>query len=649
MRFQWLLITLSSILLFCSPAKAGKLLSWQFESEENRLVFITDAGVQPKAQLLSNPTRLVIDLPGTSLGRETVKENYSGRIRSLRVGQFDEQTARIVVELAPGYTLDPDQVEFRGISSNQWSVSLPSPRIAPRSSFSDSDERASQPQTIAITPEPSNSLRTLPPSRLGDRSRIVETRSAIEPQISTPATSTITNTPTSNSPYIRPTRNGFFITIAGEKTNRISPRQSSDRTSIDFELEGVALPSDLAGQTVAVNQYGINYIEFTQISADRAQMTLKVDADSPDWNASFSRISRGLVLVPRSGFATGNIDRNRPLISPASATTRTTVQKIALAENDTQLLITANRPITAQTQIIRSGTYQITIPNAQLPDPDSFQGPALTARSPISEVRVKEENDAVVITLETKLGVRLGQINSTETPLIALPIQRGITPPPLRDRPLLAPNEPTTRAIEVPEAENRTLSRPIPSRLVPNSKPVIIIDPGHGGQDPGTIGIGGLREKDIVLPISLDVTERLRQQGIEVRMTRDSDYFVSLKGRTDFANNTNASLFVSIHANAINMSRPDVNGLETYYYQDGRRLAEVVHWNILNNINIKNRGIRRARFYVLRHSSMPAVLVEVGFVTGAEDAPKLKNPTHRSQMADAIVKGILQYIKEQGL
>ena len=648
MRFQWLLISFFSIFLFCSPAKAGKLLSWQFESKENRLVFITDEGIQPKAQLLASPTRLVIDLPGTSLGRQTVKENYSGRIRSLRVGQFDEQTTRIVVELAPGYTLDPQQVKFKGTSSNQWIVNLPSPKIEPLSSSRsrlNSENKEREPQIITIEPQSTTVSRPFPRLNSPSRSRIVND---IPPQPEpTNAGIAADNSLITSSPYVKPTRNGFFIGIDGNRNNRVSPRRSSDNTAIDFELEGVTLPSGLASKAVAVNQYGVEQIEFTQTSPTQARMTLKVNSDSPDWNASFSRI-RGLVLVPKGGLSAGISSRNRTVLASTSTENRTTVEKIAMAESDTQLLITANRPVTAQTQQISNGTYQITIPNAQLAESDTFEGPQLSARSPISEVRVKEENSSVLVTVQTRLGTRLGKASTAANQLIALSIQRGLAPPPLRDRPLLSPSN-QSRTIEVPQPENRTLTRPFPSRSIPRSKPLVIIDAGHGGQDPGTIGIGGLREKDLVLPISLDVAESLRKQGVEVRMTRDSDYFVSLKGRTDFANNTRADLFVSIHANAINLSRPDVNGLETYYYQDGRRLAEVIHWSILNSVNIKNRGIRRARFYVLRHSSMPAVLVEVGFVTGAEDAPRLKNPTHRSQMADAIVRGIIQYIKQKGL
>ena len=196
----------------------------------------------------------------------------------------------------------------------------------------------------------------------------------------------------------------------------------------------------------------------------------------------------------------------------------------------------------------------------------------------------------------------------------------------------------------------RNIDTPLPNRaVVPRSKPLVIIDPGHGGQDPGTIGIAGIQEKNVVLPISLDVVEELKKQGVEVRLTRDRDYFVSLEGRTDMANDIDADLFVSIHANAINLSRPDVNGLETYYYKSGLRLAEIIHWNILNTVNIQNRNIRRARFFVLRHSTMPAVLVEVGFLTGAEDSSRLKDPDHRRQMAKAIARGIIQYIKENNL
>jgi N-acetylmuramoyl-L-alanine amidase len=111
------------------------------------------------------------------------------------------------------------------------------------------------------------------------------------------------------------------------------------------------------------------------------------------------------------------------------------------------------------------------------------------------------------------------------------------------------------------------------------------------------------------------------------------------------AKRQNADLFVSIHANSID-NRPDVNGLETYYFDRGERLAQTIHNSILQSLDIKDRRVRRARFYVLRNNPMPAVLVEVGFVTGTQDAPRLATAAYENQMAQAIANGILQYIQQ---
>ena len=128
MRHYWLLPSFLSIFLFSLPASAGRIVRWDFNTNQNRLSFTTDSGVQPRAILISNPTRLIIDLPNTSLGRATVKQPLSGTMNFLRVGQLDDCTTRLVIELKPGYTLDPQQVIFRGASPINWSVQLPRPQ-----------------------------------------------------------------------------------------------------------------------------------------------------------------------------------------------------------------------------------------------------------------------------------------------------------------------------------------------------------------------------------------------------------------------------------------------------------------------------------------------------------------------------------------
>ncbi|MGD1904859.1 MAG: N-acetylmuramoyl-L-alanine amidase, partial [Leptolyngbyaceae cyanobacterium] len=192
--------------------------------------------------------------------------------------------------------------------------------------------------------------------------------------------------------------------------------------------------------------------------------------------------------------------------------------------------------------------------------------------------------------------------------------------------------------------------RPLPPTelpQIPDGRFVVVLDPGHGGRDPGAVGIGGLQEKTIVLPVSLRVAELLRDAGVQVIMTRSDDRTLDLQPRVDIANQANATIFISIHANAISLSRPDVNGIETYYYSDsGRRLAETIHAAMLAVSGMNDRGVKQARFYVLRHTAMPASLLEIGFVTGQDDAPLLRDPVWRENMAQAIARGILQYLQQ---
>jgi len=128
-KLPWFLPSLAGVLLLPSSVQASNLQSWRFDVRQNRLEFSTDEGVQPTAQLVSNPTRLVIDLPGTKLKRPKVSESFGGTVQTLRIGQFDAQTTRLVIELAPGYVLDPAQVKVRGQSPTRWSVQLPTPRL----------------------------------------------------------------------------------------------------------------------------------------------------------------------------------------------------------------------------------------------------------------------------------------------------------------------------------------------------------------------------------------------------------------------------------------------------------------------------------------------------------------------------------------
>lgn len=594
MKFRWLLLLPSflSILLFSSPADAAKLLRWRFEERQNVLEFTTDGRVQPRALLMDNPLRLVIDLPGTTLGGPTLNQSVGGAIREIRVGQANDNTTRIVLELAPGYTIDPQQVRFRGVSPSRWLVQLPTPQRRGFASNQPSNESSSR-----------------------------------------PISSTVRDTSGTRLDSLQVTRDGFVILTRGGEPKNIEMRRSGDRRIIDFEVEGAVLSPSLSERSLPVNRYGVSQIQFSQAKTSPAvvRITMNLTEDSPDWEASFNRVG-GIVILPQ-GTRAGQIGgASQDADSQVSESRLATIESVELTNNDTQLLIQADRSVRATNRWeARANAYQITIPDAQLAE--RLRGPQLGTSSPVSQVLVRQQNPRTVIVLvKPSPGTQVGELNQVSDRLLALQLRSSRS------------SLPSTGSISVPFPEQRRPSGALPR--VPNSRVVVTIDPGHGGEDPGAIGIGGLREKDIVLPIALQVATLLERQGVQVVLTRSSDRFISLQGRVDIAQRTRSDLFVSIHANAISLNRPDVNGIETYYFSSGLRLAQTIHGSILQSVNTRDRRVRRARFYVLRKSSIPAVLVEVGFVTGAEDARNLASPIYQSQMAEAIARGILLYLQQ---
>ena len=179
----------------------------------------------------------------------------------------------------------------------------------------------------------------------------------------------------------------------------------------------------------------------------------------------------------------------------------------------------------------------------------------------------------------------------------------------------------------------------------------VVIDPGHGGNDPGAIGIGGIREADIVLEVSKIVKKLLSEKRVKVILTRRNEVDLDLPPRVSIANNSDADIFVSIHANASRGKRRDINGLETFYYRGGRGrlLAKSIQKQILIvSPGSPDRGVKLGRFHVIKNTRMPAVLVEIGFITGRLDARRLEKPSHRKRIAYAIAKGILEYLSKVG-
>ncbi len=619
MKLQWLLPgTFGTVLLLSSPTLAAKLESWRFDKNQNRLEINSSGPVQPQAQLIFNPTRLVIDLPNTQFGRSQLTQPIGGSIRSIRVGQFEKTTARLVVELAPGYTLDPKQIKFVPITAKRWTVQLP---------------KLEAEQLLSPTSNKNNNTYSL---------ATIESQPKLEFSPATTISTGITQIQ-----KLQSTGDGFFIRTSGGNP-QVQVNRSLDRTTIFMDIAPATLSPLLSQKDLPINEHGVSRLEFTQLRTrpSSVRFTLRVDKSSPDWQASTSSVG-GLVLLPSKGVVRlpQSLNSSRPIITsenPIVTNSPATIESVELAGNNTQLLIKSDQTLSAQGSWHRSsGLFRITIPNAKLAP--RVQGPTFNANSPVLRVRLQPQApNTVIIFVQPGSGVTIGELNQVGNQLLALQLQRyRQVRPPISLPPLPSPNN-----VELPNPNIRTPQPRIRS-IVPKGKLLVVIDPGHGGKDPGAIGISGLEEKDIILPIGRRVAAILQQNGVQAVMTRDSDYFVSLPGRVEMAERANADVFVSIHANSAGANRPEISGLETYYYDNGLSLARTVHNRILQSLNIKDRRVRKARFYVLRKSSMPSILVETGYVTGREDAAKLSTSAYQNQMAEAIAQGILQYLRQR--
>jgi N-acetylmuramoyl-L-alanine amidase len=485
-RYNWLLPSVCSFAMVSLPATAAEIVSWQFNAADNRIDFNTTTAVKPEAQMLANPSRLIVDLPDTILKQPTSSQALSNGIKSLRVGQFDPDRTRMVVELDAEYAIDPQQVLIQASTAKQWSIQLPTPQ-------------------------------------------------------------------------------------------------------------------------------------------------------------SLKSFSRGAPVGPVSVFnENGQVIAAQPVRPRTVASTSgTPINYIALDPTRTGLLVQADRQSKTQLKYItgwdiQSGAYRVTIPNARLAP--GYQIPGESQRY----LTVSTQGDDIVVLVRRADGVRVDLVRQyLESRWVYLATVSGSGN--IASRPV---------TISVP----RPAARPAPKQdtstpVRTNGRVLVMLDPGHGGKDPGAINASGLSEVSVILPIAKRVAAILERQGIAVKMTRNSDYFVGLDERVTMSREAGATLFVSIHANSID-NRPDVNGLETYHYNLGQSFAETVHSTVVDYVNkngfyIADRRVRSARFLVLRKSSIPAILVETGYLTSDIEAARLRRDDYQKVMAEGIAKGIVQYIKER--
>lgn len=172
----------------------------------------------------------------------------------------------------------------------------------------------------------------------------------------------------------------------------------------------------------------------------------------------------------------------------------------------------------------------------------------------------------------------------------------------------------------------------------------IFLDPGHGGNNPGAVAASGLQEADVNLDVALRTGRILQSNGYEIMYSRTEDTTVSLRERAEMANSWGADYFVSIHCNAnVNTA---IMGTESFYYREGsiaQSFAQVVNNALVAQIETKDLGIFQANFAVLRLTYMPAILVELAFISNPTEAEQLSMPSFRENCAIGISNGVIEF------
>jgi N-acetylmuramoyl-L-alanine amidase len=514
-KLTWLLVSSFGAMLAALPASASEIVSWQFNRDNGQLDFSTDSRVQPEAQMLANPGKLVILLPETNFNRPTFRQPSNRGVKEFRVGYDPEtRTTSLVFELEPSYMIDPEKVLVKASSTNRWVVKLPEPQIVRGGAA-----------VIGAIPVLSEDGQIITAEPKVTSTVVAGVSTSTSATISNP---TITNPPvTASSPNIVPVNLGNVPTVVAAGNQVVVSAVELDKQYNRVIVRGSRQMKYRGGWDSSTSSYRIN-IDNARLAGD-----LRLPSGAP----VDLRVSQGATFV--------------------------------------------------QIELRRFDRYQI--------------GP------------VSQYYGGQILTLAYGSAPRTVATRTTTTT--------------------------TTRPTTTTQAQTTR----------PSGKVLVMIDPGHGGRDPGAIGLGGLQEVDVIMPIARKLANILESKGIPTKMTRDSDYYVGLDERVSLANRYDATIFVSIHANSID-GRPDVNGLETYYYgSEGSKLAEIVHRNVLSTVTAKgfylgDRNTRSARFLVLRKSRVPAILVETGYLTNEAEVARLRRDDYRAVEAEGIAKGIMEYL-----
>jgi N-acetylmuramoyl-L-alanine amidase len=462
---------------------------------------------------------------------------------------------------------------------------------------------------------------------------------------------------------------------------------------IFFDLHGVKLSPELIGKSVEVTDDGfLKRIRMAQFSNDVTRVVLDV-SDVSEYSA-FLLPNPWRLIIDIHGSKPGTLpapslvakQQSQPAqtpaanppsasatTSPATATRQNPVRKPQ--QRTTAVMNTAQQPPSAPPQA------QPAMPDATAPG-SSLKDIASLDRQPNRVKATKHPTTAPVVqsVSGTSPEQQPNELEATEQ--AAPPPPAPAKKPASKSIAPANPDAPPIHAATPTATGERSMVRALGLKIGR-----IVVDAGHGGHDSGTLGPGGIEEKDIVLDVALRLGKLLKQRlGADVIYTRDDDTFIPLETRTAIANKAQADLFISVHANS--SSDSSARGVETYYLNfttsadalevaarenavsdqsihqlsdlvkkitlqdkisESREFASDVQQSLYSgledgNAGLKDRGVKKAPFVVLIGANMPSILAEISFLTNPDDAHELRDPEYRERIAESLYRGVSRYV-----
>ena len=394
---------------------------------------------------------------------------------------------------------------------------------------------------------------------------------------------------------------------------------------------------------------GMAEVTGVRVSTHDGMTRIVVDADKPVKIKTMALTNPTRVVADIQGaWLSGKVKRDTPVSSPFASRVRIAqfsknvvrvVVETNVGKNNYRVFTLSGGPVPGRV-VLDFGQVGPSSSGATVALPD-VKKPTQPATKPTTQPATKPAETKPSTTPATK---------PAETKPATKPQTKPVTKPQKTEAEKTAEETAGTAEQEKTETERGI------DEITGLSGKVIVIDPGHGGNDSGAIGPTGVMEKTVTLNIALRLQKLLEAEGATVYMTRSTDTEVSPKGanasdieelqaRCDVANNHNADIFISIHNDSF--TNGAAKGTTGYYYSRGsaksRDLADKVRSGVIDQIGTQSRGTQSCNFYVVKHTDMPATLVEVAFISNPEEEKLLNSDDGAQKAAQGIADGIADY------